>query len=326
LDLIQEKNEKNAPVPPDILPDRSAKYDFETLASKTGIDPKELTEQLWNGVWNAHMSNDTFSVIRKGIFYRFSYPENLPSRDSILSRPPRSRRHLSLSQWKESRIFPGNWFLLPIESFESDNDLIEKEEKNKDRVRILLDRYGLIFRELLHKESPPFRWQDIFRSLRLLELSGEVVSGYFFTGIPGPQFISPEALRLFRGELPKDHIFWISAVDPVSLCGLSLDPLRKYMPRRIEGTYLVYRGSKLIIILRKKGRDLTINIPPSELKNDRYFDVFKHLLTRDFKPLRRIIIDLINQKQAPVSPYIPLFKNFFEVTVDTKNVSLYKRI
>lgn len=326
LDLIREKKGKKVSAPLDILPDRSAKYDFETLAAKTGMDPKDLAEHLWNNVWNGHMSNDTFSVVRKGIFYHFRYPENLSNRDFILSRPKRLRHHLSLSQWKESRILPGNWFLLPVESFESDNDLIEKEERNKDRVRILLDRYGLIFRELLHKESLPFRWQDLFRSLRLMELSGEVVSGYFFTGIPGPQFISPEALRLFRGELPKDHIFWISAVDPVSLCSLSLDPLRKYMPRRIEGTYLVYHGSRLIIILRKKGRDLTINIPPNELKNDRYFDVFKHLLTREFKPLRRLIIDLINHKPAPISPYIPLFKNFFEVTVDVKNVSLYKRI
>jgi ATP-dependent Lhr-like helicase len=326
LNLIQNKNGKNASMPEDILPDPSAKYDFETLAAKTRIDPKELTDHLWNNVWNGYMSNDTFSALRKGILHHFRYPENLSSPDTVSSRSARSRRHLSLSHWKETRISPGNWFFLPNESFESDTDLIEKEERNKDRVRILLDRYGLVFRELLHKEFYPFRWQDLFRSLRLMELSGEVLSGYFFTGIPGPQFISPEALRLFRSVLPKDHIFWISAVDPVSLCGLPLDPMREYMPRRLDGTYLVYHGTKLIIIMKKKGRDLTIDIPPHELKDDRYFNVFKHLLTREFQPMRRVIIDFINQKPAPISPYISIFKNYFDVTVDVKNVSLYKRI
>ena len=159
-----------------------------------------------------------------------------------------------------------------------------------------------------------------------MELSGEVLSGYFFNGIPGPQFISQEGLHLFRNKLPRDLIFWISAVDPMSLCGLPLDSMRESMPRRVEGTYLVYHGSKVIIILKKKGRDITINLPSNDLNNIHYFDVFRHLLTREFQPMRRIIIDSINQIPAPASPYIPLFKNYFDVTIDVKNVSLYKRI
>ena len=55
-----------------------------------------------------------------------------------------------------------------------EDDLLEIEERKKDRARMLLDRYGIVFRELLQREAPGFRWADVFRPLRLMELSGEV--------------------------------------------------------------------------------------------------------------------------------------------------------
>ena len=93
-----------------------------------------------------------------------------------------------------------------------DNSL-EHEERNKARVRLLLDRYGILFRELLQREAPPFRWAALFRSLRIMELSGEVVTGYFFLGIPGLQFMSPAALRLLPRSLPQDAVYWFNAAD-----------------------------------------------------------------------------------------------------------------
>jgi ATP-dependent Lhr-like helicase len=104
---------------------------------------------------------------------------------------------------------PGNWQVLSIPI--SDADLVEREERNKERARLLLDRYGLVFKELLQNESPPFRWSSVFRALRLMELSGEVMTGYFFEGIPGPQFISHEAFRMLGKKLPEDAVYWMSA-------------------------------------------------------------------------------------------------------------------
>ena len=61
----------------------------------------------------------------------------------------------------------------------------------RDRIRQVLQRYGVVFRELLEAELPRLRWSRLFRSLRLMEFSGEVVAGRFFDGIPGLQFASP---------------------------------------------------------------------------------------------------------------------------------------
>ncbi|MCW0295056.1 hypothetical protein NIL11_26940, partial [Klebsiella pneumoniae] len=96
----------------------------------------------------------------------------------------------------------------------------------------LLDRYGILFREMLSREAAPFGWPSLFRSLRLMELSGEVLAGYFFHGIPGPQFISHQAFRSLQRQLPEDTIFWFNATDPVSLCGRGLDGMRGILPKR----------------------------------------------------------------------------------------------
>ena len=67
-------------------------------------------------------------------------------------------------------------------------------------------RYGILFRELLHKELPQFRWSGIFRSLRVMELSGEILSGQFFKDIPGLQFILPAAFQKLQAGLPETSV------------------------------------------------------------------------------------------------------------------------
>jgi len=122
------------------------------------------------------------------------------------------------------------------------------EELSKDRIRQLFRRYGILFRELLANELPLLQWRLLFRSLRLMELSGEVLSGHFFEGIPGLQFISPEAFRMLQEPLPQDARFWLSAVDPASLCGTPLAPLKASLPPRLASTHLVYEGSSLVLV------------------------------------------------------------------------------
>jgi ATP-dependent helicase Lhr and Lhr-like helicase len=81
-------------------------------------------------------------------------------------------------------------------------------ELDKERARMVLARFGVIFRELLEHELPPLRWPRLFRALRLLELSGEIVAGHFFDGIPGLQFATHEAIRKLAHPLPSDRLYW----------------------------------------------------------------------------------------------------------------------
>jgi len=191
---------------------------------------------------------------------------------------------------------------------------------------LLLDRYGILFRELLEKELPPFRWFNVFRSLRLMELSGEVLSGYFFKDIPGPQFTSQHAFQVLQSTLPKDKIYWINATDPVSVCGLQMDAFKGGLPRRVATARLVYRGSQLVMVSERNGKSLTIHVPPDDPDFQDYLCSLGHLLYRGFKPLRKIKVEVINGKDVAQSPYVDSLRKHFDVVVEFKTITLYRKI
>ncbi|HLB27683.1 MAG TPA: DEAD/DEAH box helicase [Dehalococcoidales bacterium] len=302
-----------------LFPDALGRYDFSTLLTVTGLRPAELSDRLWEGVWQGQVTNDTFASLRKGIATRFKAPQTT----SAGSDSRRSGR-IGFSRWRASLPFAGNWFLLP--PAQPADDLLESEERMKDRVRVLLDRYGILFRELLERESPIFRWGKIFRALRLMELSGEVLSGYFFQGIPGPQFMAQQAFQILQGKLPEKKIYWLNATDPVSLCGIQIESARLELPRRIAGNHLVYHGTRLVVVSQRNGGALTFSVPPDDPHLSEYLGFLRHLLGRQFQPLRRITITTINGEPATESSYLAALKLSFDVMIQSENVILYRRM
>ncbi|UCC16982.1 MAG: hypothetical protein JSU58_00045, partial [Dehalococcoidales bacterium] len=308
----------------DMFPSTLGKYDFSTLLTQSGCRPGVLSDRLWNAVWQGKVTNDTITALRRGIMNRFKAPE---VDATATGRRFRGRRtgggRRGFTRWKNTLPYVGNWFLLPDP--EPDEDLLETEERIKDRVRLLLDRYGILFRELLERESPAFQWRNVFRALRLMELSGEVLAGYFFHGIPGLQFISHQAFRRLQRKPPDDTVYWVNAVDPGSLCGIKLEAMRGSLPKRVAGTHLVYRGTRLVAVSRRNGRDLTFNVAPDDPHLPEYLGHLRHMLTRQFQPLQGITIDTINDEKATRSPYLHVLRTVFEVQRDYKNVRLYRK-
>jgi len=306
----------------DLFPDAAGRYDFPALLriSKSGV--ADLAKRLWDGVWQGQVTNDTFITLRRAIMNKFKSPDEIKSDAEPFRRRVRSRARFTGS--REVRFFAGNWHLLAAPEF-SDN-LLETEERRKDRARLLLDRYGILFRELLQRELPPFRWASIFRSLRIMELSGEVMAGIFFHGIPGLQFISHQAFRSLQRQLPEDAVYWMNATDPACLCGIPFDSIRGSLPARVGSTHLVYQGTKIVFISKRNGQELTFNVPPDDPGLPEYMCVLRHLLTRHFQPIKRIAIETINGEKAPQSPYLNALRTSFDVLIDYRSVNLYRKM
>jgi RAD3-like DEAD/DEAH box helicase len=88
---------------------------------------------------------------------------------------------------------------------------------------MLLKRYGVVFREVLKRESILPRWREVLIALRRLEDRGEIRGGRFLSGFVGEQFALPvavESLRASRLEPPSSEIITISAADPLNLAGI----------------------------------------------------------------------------------------------------------
>jgi hypothetical protein len=215
-------------------------------------------------------------------------------------RAPRTTGRAAFQRWRRARPGVGNWFRL--EYPEPAEDPLAREELNKERVRLLLDRYGILFRELLTRELPMLRWPALFRALRLMELSGEVLCGHFFEGIEGLQFISPPALESLAATLPADAVFWLSGIDPASLCGLGLASLRGSLPRRLPGVHLVYHGTHPVLFSHSLGARLDILVPADHPRLRDYFGFLDHLLTRRNLVAALEFVSITTFAPAPVNP------------------------
>ena len=72
-------------------------------------------------------------------------------------------------------------------------------EPHVDHIaRVLLRRYGVVFRKLLEREEGLPPWRDLHYVYRRLEARGEVRGGRFVSGFSGEQFALPEAAAALR--------------------------------------------------------------------------------------------------------------------------------
>jgi ATP-dependent helicase Lhr and Lhr-like helicase len=90
---------------------------------------------------------------------------------------------------------------------------------------MLLRRYGIVFRELLARESIQLPWREVLIALRRLEDRGEIRGGRFVNGFLGEQFALPvaaDSLRASRSQQPTQEVVRIAAADPLNLVGIIL--------------------------------------------------------------------------------------------------------
>ena len=108
-------------------------------------------------------------------------------------------------------------------------------------ARVLLRRYGVLFRKLLEREEGLPPWRELYYVLRRMEARGEVRGGRFVSGFSGEQFALPDAAVALRktAKAPGRERVAISAVDPLNLAGI-LTPGEK-VPR-LAGNRLLFEG------------------------------------------------------------------------------------
>ncbi|MGD9723182.1 MAG: DEAD/DEAH box helicase [Pirellulales bacterium] len=112
----------------------------------------------------------------------------------------------------------GRWSLFP--------GLIEpagREQHVEHWCRQLLVRYGVVFRDVIARETAAPGWQSLVHHLRRMELRGEVRGGRFVAHVSGEQYALPEVVeRLRETRDAASHGPWtvVSAADPVNLFGI----------------------------------------------------------------------------------------------------------
>src|SRR6266851_3667172 len=98
---------------------------------------------------------------------------------------------------------------------------VAAEERAEHWSRLLLRRYGVMFRDLLANESAAPPWQELVRSYRRLEARGEIRGGRFVAGVAGEQYALPEAIPMLRSTAndSDETPLIVSATDPLNFTG-----------------------------------------------------------------------------------------------------------
>jgi len=162
----------------------------------------------------------------------------------------------------------------------------EDEERTPADLRalamVLLERYGVLFRRLAERESFTPPWREMVKTLRLMELRGEVRGGRFVDGVWGEQFALPEAvagLRETRRRAKSGMLVSISAADPLNLTGI-ITP-----GKRVSSLYknrVLYRDGVPVAI--KEGEEIRII---SEADEGEEWNLKSTLVRRSFSPKLR---------------------------------------
>ncbi|MBN2511224.1 MAG: hypothetical protein JXB03_13170, partial [Spirochaetales bacterium] len=126
------------------------------------------------------------------------------------------KERVRYQDWKQNRLIEGNWFRIPpSEVF--DPDTIEELEEEKQRVRDLMKRYGILSRDILSGEMKGLKISSLYRVLRLLELSGEIVSGRFITGMDCRQYTNRAFLGFLQKTQDNSDILYGYSREPLSV-------------------------------------------------------------------------------------------------------------
>ncbi|HEY0161146.1 MAG TPA: helicase-related protein [Edaphobacter sp.] len=145
------------------------------------------------------------------------------------------------------RSTSGRWSLLN-ETAHAAPSATEQARRNdgalESYARMLLNRYGVFFRDLLTRESNAPKWRELIGILRRLEARGEARGGRFVTGFGGEQFALPEAADSLRASRSREstEVIPVAAADPLNLAGIILPGDR--IPA-IPGRQVAYRNGKL---------------------------------------------------------------------------------
>lgn len=182
----------------DFLTDRGASF-YLDLVRATRLLKAEVEMALWELVTAGLVSADGFDNLR------------------ALTDPKRRAGSGLSGGAARPRHSQGRWSRVNTESY------CDAQEHVEAVCWMLLKRYGVVFRELLTRETVVPKWREVLLMLRRLEAQGKIRGGRFVTGFLGEQFalsLAVESLRASKNTHRDNDIVKVSAGDPLNLVGI----------------------------------------------------------------------------------------------------------
>jgi ATP-dependent helicase Lhr and Lhr-like helicase len=249
---------------------------FSNIHAATGAGyPGETLEALWELVWSAQVSNDTFHPVRT-----FIRPPEKHDRQSQAEGAPGSPEFLRRLRSRTSAGGPaqGRWSLIEqrIEA------ALTPTQWSANIARQLLLRHGIVMRDTAIAENIPGGYNTIYPALKTMEESGWIRRGMFVAGLGAAQFVMPAAVDLLRGlriDPPAPEVVYLAATDPANPYGTILPwpRLESESPNSIDanspehhgmsrtsGAAVILINGRLAAFFRRRNPAIRILLPEAE--------------------------------------------------------------
>jgi ATP-dependent Lhr-like helicase len=184
------------------------------LVRGLGAPAEQVNRALWELVAAGLVTADGFDSLRVLID---------PRRKAIFQGAVKD----GIRSVKRPRNSVGRWSLLnpAAGAAESTGAQAERREAELESACwMLLRRYGVVFRDVLERETTIPRWRELLGMFRRLEARGSVRGGRFLNGFGGEQFAVPEAVASLRETRMRsaeaDGEVTVAAADPLNLAGI----------------------------------------------------------------------------------------------------------
>jgi ATP-dependent helicase Lhr and Lhr-like helicase len=222
-------------------------FELETRLRSDGGGPAaaDIEQALWDLAWAGLITNDTFAPLRA-------------LGGSRRQGRGRARGGVASASGRWSRVTA-----LCDPSLPPTRRLLARAE-------MLLDRYGIVSREMVAAEDIPGGFGPLYKVLSEMEETGRVRRGYFLEGLSGAQFARSGTVDRLRAagnveaplEPSADDVVVLPAVDPANPWGGVLawpetgSDAPGARPRRVAGAWLLSLRGRPLLYLSASRRHL----------------------------------------------------------------------
>lgn len=207
---------------------------FDEMVAVLGLDEGAATRAVWYLAWAGEVTCDTYACLRHSHFTAslsacydldstpWKIVHGQVSADRVLKQMRRRKLDPRLGRWSATeRVAP------PAQQ-------LGRPEIVRNWARLLLERWGIVTRDMLQAEDAAPPWPELAPEFKRLELLGSVQRGYFIDGHAGEQYGLPEAIEMLRdcrarrgeeqaGLLRGEPVWLLSNRDPANLYASCLD-------------------------------------------------------------------------------------------------------
>lgn len=274
------------------LQTRGASFLSDVIRILPHMDDEQVMEVLWDLVWAGQVTNDLFEPLRL-----LAKPKN-PSLQAQL-------RHQVMLKTT------GRWSLVR-ELLTNDQSVGNETQRLLKDVKRLLNRYGIINRDIVTTEQYPGGFGSLYPVLKTMEESGQIRRGHFVAGLSGAQFALPAAVELLRisRDDSQDKVVVLSLVDPANPYGVLFPwPISAegtpHTIRRMSGSLVALCQGRPLFVLEKSGERLVIFGSPGEFSEQIVLGLRQ---AANIHPKKALQIKTINGMRARTSSFVKELK------------------